>query len=94
MLHISKSHRFDLHKISVPMVDDSQHAEGAEEDAEDDDGKEVPAGKILLGFECSVEQVDDLYCYQRPCEEQELVIVESTLEVEREQVNEHVGDAA
>lgn len=76
------------------MVDDSQDAEDAEEGAEDDDGKEVPAGKILLGFECSVEQVDDLYCYQRPCEEQELVIVESTLEVEREQVNEHVGDAA
>lgn len=68
--------------ISVPMADNSQDAEGAEETAEDDDGKEVPAGKILLGFECSVEQVDDLYCYQRPCEEQELVIVESTLEVE------------
>lgn len=76
------------------MADNSQDAEDAEEGAEDDDGKEVPAGKILLGFECSVEQVDDLYCYQRPCEEQELVIVESTLEVEREQVNEHVGDAA
>ena len=76
------------------MADNSQDAEDAEEGAEDDDGKEVPAGKVLLGFESSVEQVDDLDGDQRPCEEQELVIVESTLEVEREQVNEHVGDTA
>ncbi len=76
------------------MADDSQDAEDAEEGAEDDDGIEVPAWKILLGFESSVEQVDDLDGDQRPCEEQELVIVESTLEVEREQVDEHVGDAA